>query len=138
MKAVKVVRPPKLGEPPKSKPSPTADSSEIGNRILAGLEDSIKQLTRKPKAKAAKPVITRNEYPRIATLKLAGRSDKEIAQFYGMPMEKVTPHIRAALNAHRNGEFQVDMDQVEREAKAKAAENTAAVFEPSAEFTSIA
>ncbi|MCB0343464.1 MAG: hypothetical protein KDD66_00010 [Bdellovibrionales bacterium] len=125
MKAVEVPRVPLLGAqktPPSTDFKPPQD---VRNQLIAGLGESLKRLAKKKKeAAASKTFITRKEYPRIATLKLGGRSDREIAKYYGLPPEKVSPHIRAALNALRNGEIRVDVKEVVDEAKKKAAEDT--------------
>lgn len=78
-------------------------------------------------------VITRADYRRLATLKLAGRSDREIARLYRLPVEKISPHLRAALRAHREGGIKADLSEVVSLAEAKAVEDAAAISKAGAE-----
>lgn len=76
----------------------------------------------KKEAIRAARVITRRDYPALATLKLAGRRTEEIAERYGMSPERILPYITRAINAYRKGKLKLDAGEVRNEAAAKGEE----------------
>lgn len=72
-------------------------------------------------AKAAK-VVTRQDYSKLVTMKLAGRSDKKIADSFGATTTQIRPHITRAMAEYRQGKIRVDMKEVQDEAKSEVEE----------------
>lgn len=66
--------------------------------------------------KAAR-VIRRSDYPKIATLKLAGRSDEGIAKMFRVTLSDIRPHIFRAMSEFKQGKIKVDMKEVSDESK---------------------
>ncbi len=59
----------------------------------------------------------RRHYPEIVELKLAGRSDREIADKFSVEPSVLRPHIAAAMAKFRRGELEIEKGDVVSEAE---------------------
>lgn len=82
--------------------------------------------------------ITKRDYPALVELRLAGRSDREIARRFDSPLRMIRGHVAQAMAMYRRGEIIVRSGETVMEARAageeKAAKTTAALSsQPSSE-----
>lgn len=61
--------------------------------------------------------ITRRHYPSIVELKIAGRSDQQIAKRFGSNSIKMKSHISRAMNEYRKGELRTNESNTVMEAR---------------------
>lgn len=97
----------------------TALSELLRGRAENTLLDSLRTTSKPPSTKRsglAVKVVTRADYPTIVELKLAGRSDAEIARRFGISIDLAIGHISQALSDYKKRKLQVRPDRIIDEA----------------------
>lgn len=74
-----------------------------------------------------KAAITRRDYPHIVELKIAGRSDKEIARRMDVSVDRLKIHVAKAMAEYRRGELLIRNGEAVEEAR-KAGEDKGQQF----------
>lgn len=114
--------PPRLSSQPASSQSAV---SAVPKSVVKAVGKQLTQLglpttaSKKKDVDSGVKVITRRDYQSIISLRLAGRSNKEIAKKFGKPLEKIRGHIERAMAEYRKGRIKPEAGGVAGEAREK-------------------
>ncbi len=106
----------KIGRAPSNLDPPIAKEILLLKSLLATRETLEENTT------SGATIITRQDYPALVELNIAGRSDLEIADRLDTSVRQVRSHVSQAMALYRSGDLLIDSGNAVSEARSKGAE----------------